>query len=124
MISSVIAIAKTPSLNASSRAVSLVTPESSRPRRTASSFALLLGNARRCQPERRLPARCLRVPGDNGRDDAADAALPALRTALLVRGADGDGDLRRLCLRGDRRAARVRERLRRAGPEAGADARP
>src|SRR5881227_721385 len=41
MISSVIAIAKTPSLKASSRAVSLVTPESSRPRRTTSLSALL-----------------------------------------------------------------------------------
>src|SRR5204863_9146626 len=62
------------------------------------SVRLATRRASRRQPERRLRDRRIRVPRDDDRDDAADAALPALRGALLVRRADGDGDLRRLRL--------------------------
>src|SRR5438067_13531819 len=60
------------------------------------SVRLATCRASRRQPKRRLRARRLRVSRDDDRDDAADAALPALRGALLLRRADGDGRLRRL----------------------------
>src|SRR2546425_4841510 len=120
MISSVTAIAKTPSLKASSRAVSLLTPEilASATDGPAVRFATRRAGGR--QQEHGLRPRRVRVPGDDDRHDAADAALPALRAALLVRRADGDGDLRRLRLRRDRGPARVREPVRRDRAEAGA----
>src|SRR2546423_11811258 len=73
----------------------------------------------RPRPLRRLRADLVRLPRDDGRDDAADAALPALRAALRLRRADRDRGVRGLRLRRDRWAAGVRRGLRRDRTKAG-----
>src|SRR5262245_33108235 len=109
MIRSVAAIAKMPSLKASSLAVSLLMTRIVASATDGPALLFATGLARGRHQEHRLRPRRLRVPRDDGRHDAAHAALPAVRGALLVRSADRDGGLRRVRVRRNRRAASVRK---------------